>query len=349
MKVIYILPALIFLLLTLNSCFYPSEPYSPPPEPWLCSINADGTGFRKIKKAPFNTPGLVDIYMTKDNKIIFYGDKLWISDTDVINPVSITDNIYTLQQQPARLSQSPDGSKLYFASRDKNIYELDLHSMMSRQLTTESIRTLRNPIVSELGGYITYSSKGYGYPSKQTEYLYCLKLSTNETSIIPVNDSVAANSMYLEDPSILYYERLGQGLWKSKLDGTEQQSVDANNIGGNPNALFAFSHDLRYVVRWTTYPVSSIRIYDLVGSSASELPVQESFNGIPMGRLSQSSNVLYYVPINNANKLLSYNLTTGQSTDLAGQIIGVKFISFYMLAPTWDGSKVYFYAEISEE
>jgi len=145
------------LALLLGSC-WPTEPSYPRPEPWLCSINADGTGFRKIKKSPFNTPGLVDIYMTKDNRIIFYGEKLWISETDTIRPVSITDNIYTLQQQPARLSQSPDGSKLYFASKDKNIHELDLNTMLSRQLTSESVRTLRNPIVSDLGNFITYTS-----------------------------------------------------------------------------------------------------------------------------------------------------------------------------------------------
>ena len=133
MKHIIYLSLMIGFLFTINSCI--TEPVYPRPEPWLCSINADGTGFRKIMKSPFNTPGLVDIFMTKDNRIIFYGEKLWISETDTIRPVSITDNIYTLQQQPARLSQSPDGSKLYFASRDKNIHELDLNTMVSVSYT----------------------------------------------------------------------------------------------------------------------------------------------------------------------------------------------------------------------
>jgi len=139
------------LLIVLNSCI--TEPKLPPlAQPWLCSINADGTGFRLIKKVDMNfgTTGFWDIYMTKDNRIIFYGQKLWISETDTIRPISITDNIPTLQRYPARLSQSADGSKLYFASTDKNIHELDLTTLLSRQLTTESVRTLRNPIVSDL-------------------------------------------------------------------------------------------------------------------------------------------------------------------------------------------------------
>ncbi|GAB1365659.1 hypothetical protein MASR1M36_05300 [Candidatus Cloacimonadaceae bacterium] len=67
------LAVLLGLMLLLNSCL--TEPSYPPVEPWLCSINADGTGFRKTKKVDenFGTTGL-DIYMTKDNRIIFGGE-----------------------------------------------------------------------------------------------------------------------------------------------------------------------------------------------------------------------------------------------------------------------------------
>ena len=87
------------LALLLGSC-WPTEPSYPRPEPWLCSINADGTGFRKIKKSPFNTPGLVDIYMTKDNRIISYGQRLWISDTDIIRVEQITPSNLDLFVKP---------------------------------------------------------------------------------------------------------------------------------------------------------------------------------------------------------------------------------------------------------
>ena len=343
----YLMP--LSLLLILGSCFYPSEPYSPRPEPWLCSIKADGTGFQRIHKAPFNTPGLVDIYMTKDDRIIFYGEKLWISETDTIRPVSITDNIYALQQLPARLSQSPDGSKLYFASRDKNIHELDLNTMLSRQLTSESIRTLRNPIVSDLGNYITYSSRGYGEPSKATEYLYSMKLSTASSFMIPTADTVSANGMYIENTSTVYYERLGNGLWKSQLDGSDQSIIDVNNNGGSPTSLFSFSHDLRYVIRWTNYPVFAIRIVDLLDASAIEYPVQESMNGSPLAELTRNNNLVIYVPKNSQNRLLSYNMDTKEEQVLTDQIIGTEIHRIHMLAPTWDGSKVYIYADITDK
>jgi hypothetical protein len=102
-------------------------------------------------------------------------------------------------------------------------------------------------------------------------------------------------------------------------------------------------------MRWTTYPVSSIRLFDLFNNSAQEVPVHESLGGIPLGRLTRSSNMFFYVPKYNINKLMSYNLDTGVENELTGQIGNVQVIGFYMLAPTWDGSKVYFYADVAEK
>ena len=68
-----------------------------------------------------------------------------------------------------------------------------------------------------------------------------------------------------------------------------------------------------------------------------------------MGRLTRSSNMVFYVPKHSINKLMSYNLDTCVENELTGQIGNVQVIGFYMLAPTWDGSKVYFYADVAEK
>jgi len=153
--------------------------------------------------------------------------------------------------------------------------------------------------------------------------------------------------MFVEGIQTIYYEKLGQGLWKSRLDGSDQIVVDSNNNDGSPSSVFSFSQDLRYVTRWTNYPVYSIRLFDSKLNSAQEVPVCESTGGIPLGRLSQSTNLVFYVPKDNTDKLMSYNLDTGVAKDLTNMIINVRVFAFYMLAPTWDGSKVYFYAEVS--
>ncbi|PKN73528.1 MAG: hypothetical protein CVU50_02090 [Candidatus Cloacimonetes bacterium HGW-Cloacimonetes-3] len=344
MKVILYFLALITILLALNSCFFPSEPSYPPVEPWLCSINADGTGFRKIKKSPFNTPGLVDIYMTKDNRIIFYGEKLWISDTDTIRVEQITPDNLTLTNLPPRVSQTTDGNKLFFAA-DKNIYQLSYPDYQLTQLTNQSTRWLRNPIVSNLGNYITYSSNGFGYPTKETEYLYCMNLQTGISTIVPTEDSVVANGMYIEDTGYVYYERLG--LKKSRLDGTEYEMVDNNGLGGDPNAIFSFSTDRHQVLRWSSYPNSRIRVFRLEDSIANEYPVAINNMANPIAKLNPDSKRVFYVKPDNT--LCVYNLDTATNTILF-QGNGDRFVyCFHMLAPTWDGSKVYFYAEIAEK
>ena len=342
-RIVFYLLAL-SLLLSLGSCFYTSEPLHPRPEPWLCSVNADGTGFRMIKKVDlsFGTTGFWDIYMTKDDRIIFYGERLWISETDTIRPIQITPDNLTLIHLPSRLSQSPDGSKLFFAA-DKNIYQLSYPDFKLTQLTNQSIRWLRNPIVSDLGNYITYSSNGFGYPTKETEYLYWMNLSTGESSIVPTADSLVVNVFYSEAQDFVYYERIG--LHKSRLDGSDSSIVD--NLAANitPYPMYAFSNDMQYVVRLRQLQPPVIRVFNLQTNTAVELPVIIGPQTYPLGALSRGTNDLFYV--SPGNKLCVYHLDTGENTVILPGTGDPSISRFINIAPTWDGSKVYFYAEIS--
>ncbi len=348
MKRGFYLLSLLGLLLLMNSCWL-TEPAYPRPELWLCSINADGTGFRKIKEVDsnFGTTGFWDIYMTKDDRIIFYGEKLWISETDTIRPVSITDHIYTLQRMPPRLSQSPDGSKLYFASRDKNIHELDLNTMLSRQLTTESVRTLRNPIVSDLGNYITYSSRGYGDPGKATEYMYWLNLNTGESDIIPTPDTISVNPFYSEIEDYVYYEKAG--VFRSKLDGSDRSVVDTQGGSSSPYTMFSMSLDQRYIVHKSnpTYNNYLIRVFNKTNESGINFPIKEYSPYNFLGVMCASVNKIFYISPGNPEELWVRDLDTGEGKKLVAQ--GIDVVEYYMLAPTWDGSKVYFYVEFSEK
>ena len=342
-RIVFYLLAL-SLLLSLGSCFYPSEPLHPWPESWLCSVNADGTGFRMIKKVDlsFGTTGFWDIYMTKDDRIIFYGEKLWISETDTIRPIQITPDNLTLIHLPSRLSQSPDGSKLFFAA-DKNIYQLSYPDFKLTQLTNQSIRWLRNPIVSDLGNYITYSSNGFGYPTKETEYLYWMNLSTGESSIVPTADSLVVNVFYSEAQDFVYYERIG--LHKSRLDGSDSSIVD--NLAANitPYPMYAFSNDMQYVVRLRQLQPPVIRVFNLQTNTAVELPVIIGPQTYPLGALSRGTNDQFYV--SPGNKLCVYHLDTGEDTVILQSTSDLSISRFINIAPTWDGSKVYFYADIS--
>lgn len=332
------------LALLLGSC-WPTEPEYPRPEPWLCSINADGTGFRKIKKVDLNfgTTGFWDIYMTKDNRIIFYGEKLWISNTDTIRVEQITPSNLTLTHLPPRLSQSPDGSKLYFAA-DKNIYQLSYPDYQLTQLTNQSTRWLRNPIVSDLGNYITYSSNGFGYPTKETEYMFWMNLNNGEQDVIPSPDTLSFNPCYSEIEEYVYYEKAG--LFRSRLDGSDRTTVDYQGGSGYPYTMFSISSDQRYIVHKSnpTYNNYFVRIFDKVSASGVNLPVKNLSSLEFLGRLCQQANIVYYISPGYPEKLHSYRLDTGEDTILSPNLVNI--VSTYMIAPTWDGSKLYFYADI---
>ena len=344
MKRYLYLAVLIGLALILVSCWF-TEPIYLLPESWLCSVNADGTGFRKIKKVDldFGTTGFWDIYMTKDNRIIFYGEKLWISDTDTIRVEQITPDNLTLTHLPSRLSQSPDGSKLYFAA-DKNIYQLSYPDYQLTQLTHQTTRWLRNPIVSDLGNYITYSSDGFGYPTKETEYMYWLNLINGQSDIIPSPDTLSFNPYYSEIEDYVYYERAG--LFRSRLDGSDRTTVDNYGGSGEPYTMFSISNDQRYIVHKSnpTYNNYFVRIFDKVCVSGVNIPVKNSPPYELLGRLCKEANIVFYVSPGYPEKLHSYRLDTGEDTILNPNQVNIA--NTYIIAPTWDGSKVYFYADI---
>lgn len=344
MKRYLYLAVLIGLALILVSCWF-TEPIYLLPESWLCSVNADGTGFRKIKKVDLNfgTTGFWDIYMTKDNRIIFYGEKLWISDTDTIRVEQITPDNLTLTHLPSRLSQSPDGSKLYFAA-DKNIYQLSYPDYQLTQLTHQTTRWLRNPIVSDLGNYITYSSDGFGYPTKETEYMYWLNLINGQSDIIPSPDTLSFNPYYSEIEDYVYYERAG--LFRSRLDGSDRTTVDNYGGSGEPYTMFSISNDQRYIVHKSnpTYNNYFVRIFDKVCVSGVNIPVKNSPPYELLGRLCKEANIVFYVSPGYPEKLHSYRLDTGEDTILNPNQVNIA--NTYIIAPTWDGSKVYFYADI---
>lgn len=344
MKRYLYLAVLIGLALVLGSCWF-TEPIYLLPESWLCSVNADGTGFRKIKKVDldFGTTGFWDIYMTKDNRIIFYGEKLWISDTDTIRVEQITPDNLTLTHLPSRLSQSPDGSKLYFAA-DKNIYQLSYPDYQLTQLTHQTTRWLRNPIVSDLGNYITYSSDGFGYPTKETEYMYWLNLINGQSGIIPSPDTLSFNPYYSEIEDYVYYERAG--LFRSRLDGSDRTTVDNYGGSGEPYTMFSISNDQRYIVHKSnpTYNNYFVRIFDKVCASGVNIPVKNSPSYGLLGRLCKEANIVFYISPGYPEKLHSYRLDTGEDTILNPNQVNIA--NTYIIAPTWDGSKVYFYADI---
>jgi hypothetical protein len=198
--------------------------------------------------------------------------------------------------------------------------------------------------VSDLGNYITYSSDGFGYPTKETEYMYWLNLINGQSGIIPSPDTLSFNPYYSEIEDYVYYERAG--LFRSRLDGSDRTTVDNYGGSGEPYTMFSISNDQRYIVHKSnpTYNNYFVRIFDKVCASGVNIPVKNSPSYGLLGRLCKEANIVFYISPGYPEKLHSYRLDTGEDTILNPNQVNIA--NTYIIAPTWDGSKVYFYADI---
>jgi len=111
--------------------------------------------------------------------------------------------------------------------------------------------------------------------------------------------------------------------------------------------MYSFSHDQQYVIRLRQLQPPLIRCFNLQTNLALELPVTMQNSSNPLGRLSRMTNKLFYIQPN--NKLCVYNLDTSTNTVLFEDNSDMSIYRFMMLSPTWDGTKVYFYAEFSDK
>jgi hypothetical protein len=66
-----------------------------------------------------------------------------------------------------------------------------------------------------------------------------------------------------------------------------------------------------------------------------------------MGVMCNDINRIYYVSQGYPEKLWVRDIDSGESKILKPN--NIEILGIYMIAPTWDGSKVYLYAEIAEK
>ena len=345
MKRYLYLTVLMGLALVLGSCWL-TEPVYPRPEPWLCSINSDGTGFRKIKKVDLNfgTTGFWDIYMTKDNRIIFYGEKLWISETDTIRVEQITPSNLVLFDKP-QLEFTRDGDTAYFAA-SRDLYKLKLSTNEVFKLTeTPTDYYWAEPILSDNERFVAMRGYWGKNDSPQTVYSY-IDLTDNSLHNVFATNYVAAP----------YKGKIMEGLNNFVLENKHGfgsiSFIDSTYTLHQPylasyKNMFETTSDQRFIV--TKY-VQSAKSYaiaiDLQNYAHYELGyVNEHHSRSPI-KVCKDANLVFYF---DDQRIYRYDLDTHQKITVIGPNAEVDVLSVIMFAPTWDGSKVYFYADISEK
>jgi len=135
-------------------------------------------------------------------------------------------------------------------------------------------------------------------------------------------------------------------VFRSRLDGSDRETVDDLGGCGMPYNMFSISNDQRYIVHCMlqSYNDYFVRIFDKVNSRGVNLPVKSLSLFRILGKLSQEANIIYYISPGYPEELWVRDLDTGEGRKLVAK--GMNIVECYMLAPTWDGSRVYFYANI---
>ncbi|MCB5271420.1 MAG: hypothetical protein LHW56_06205 [Candidatus Cloacimonetes bacterium] len=339
---IYILISLLGILVLLGSCLNLTEPDPPRAEPWLCSINADGTGFRKIKKvdSSFGTNGFWDIYMTKDDRIIFYGEKLWISDTDSINVVPITpDNLIVFNAPQLEFTQ--DGGTAFFAA-SRDLYKIKLSTNELFKITETPDYTYAEPLLSDDERYLTMRSYAYNgkEPRKVGAYI---DLLDNSLRYIYSNTWFPAR----------YKDKIMTGMNKLILENRDglgsvslQDSIFTlhQEYGASYKSMLEVTTDQRYLLTRYIQSAESYAIaIDLHNNTRYELGrINDNESSNPI-KVCKSINIVYYM---DEEHIYKYDLDNHTKSTVFGPSAKVGVYRLYKLAPTWDGSKIYFDAEI---
>jgi hypothetical protein len=121
-----------------------------------------------------------DIYMTKDDRIIFYGERLWISDPDTLSITPITPYNLVMFDKP-QLEFTRDGETAYFAA-SRDLYRMKLSTNEPFKITeTPEDYYWAEPMLSDNERYISIRGYWGKKGESETSTLMLISLTTHCT------------------------------------------------------------------------------------------------------------------------------------------------------------------------
>jgi hypothetical protein len=318
---LYNIILLFCISLLLTSCL--TEPSHPVNHNFVCSINADGTGFTKlldINDLPFPISDLFDLYVTEDGKLIFRAYRLYITEPDSINPVFLTD-------YSTGFSLSNDNKAYYSLNGD--LYQYDFTTQTHNNLTNNYGGYLENPIISPDDSIISLVRKSQDI--NDTSTLCYFSLSDDSLHLVPEAGTSTRRGIYNPLNHKLYHEQ-SNGLYKIDLDGTQNSQLLAYT--SIPRQTFGFTSLNDNLV--TVDVTASLRIFNL--NNETTLLNQQLTFPVIMPKITKNSNKVFYV-INGS--IYYYNLDNLNSIKVPNTS-GVQLI----MCPTWDASKIYYMTSV---
>jgi Tol biopolymer transport system component len=291
-------------------------------DPFLCVINADGTGFQKLMN--LNSTDLSyssALYITSGGQLIFEADRFYITDPDSIYPIPITSG-FTAYRQGLELSNDNKG---YFCSYG-DLYQYDFATHTQTNLTTSIDGSLNNPVLSPDDSIITLVKHAYDSTHVYTICYY--NLMDGSFHEIPQAGDLTDKGIYSPLNNKLYIARR-QGLYKVNLDGTD-----------NTQLLSGYFKQLVFDRQKTNLISVASGGLLVVYNIFSELTIQSHQIPDPLAvvKFPRKTNKLFYAT---GGSVYYYDIDN-QNTTKIPNISGIV----NTMCPTWDGSKIYYIANL---
>lgn len=323
---LYNILLLLFVSLLLTSCITSPETH-PVYDSFVCSINADGTGFQKLVKVsqlPFDTSQLWDMYVTQNGKLIFDANYLYIIDPDSLGQ-DFLPSVSTDYGQ--RYSLSND-NKVYYCSEGM-LYQFDLQTNTTRQLTDHIGGDLMNPIISPDNSIVTLFRNEHD--SNGTTTLCYYRLLDDSLIVLPQAGTATHNGIYNPNNGKIYHEQ-NNGLYQIDLDGTNK--IHCFNYFTNGCFGFGLSSQKDHIV---SVDVSKkLSVFNILNNTQAFTLVMNDNRVTP--KITYDENKVFYVLNGSA---YFYDINDHQITSIPH----TEGLSIAM-CPTWDGSKIYFIANL---
>jgi hypothetical protein len=283
---------------------------------YLCSINSNGTGFKKLldlKNAPWASWDVQDLYVTYDGKLIVAAYAFYLADPDSLNflrfPVAATSGSCKLQVS---------NENQVFYTMGGNLSSYNIANNVSENLTPYLGGDIINLNMPNNGNLLTFETWSGDL------YYYNIAEANLHTVLEPGNH--VDNSLYNPTDHKIYYSTYSE-IHSINLDGTcDSLLFNANNDRDNSLSLTNTNDEL--ILIDSNLVLKIINIQTLNETYSQQL----SSEYYDQAKVTKNSNKIFYL----ANQhLYQYNMSTGSVT----RVFQEKIMRF---CPNWNGDKIYF-------
>jgi hypothetical protein len=297
---------------------------------FICRVNTDGSGFKKLTEIgfdtyPFNQWEVEKIYTTEDEQLVIIAKRIYLFDPTLKTMVPISNE---LTDPFVNLTFAQD-NKFYYCDNG-DVFCYDFQSSTTANLTLDNSDYLMRPTLCPGDSLIILSKNRY-FTLSENKFVY-LKISDHSIHEIPASDAHTNEAVYNPLDDELYLDKL-TGLYKCALDDSVAVQIVPFESWGDSS--FGLTKNNDHIVFRSTN--TEYRIMNLLDNTSYIINLDID-HAVSL-QVAKNVNQVFY---ENLGYLYMYNLDNQQTV----MVPNVHYKDDYMFSPTWDGKTIYFYAYI---